>query len=243
MELKTYKDIFMRTIHFMRMHYLHLIPFSFVLFVLLLLVGFVSVTSNKLSLIILAMVSPLLFSFAYYMHRLERYGEHNWKNFFNIYGEIVRFYKVQGIKYLMFLIALLPMIIILQYELAAFGFDLELFYHAEKSGAYLPSPYLYLSTFFSVTLTMLCYPFVIFPEYFYIFEKLDIKTAYRKSFDLAKRNYFTLLFLMVIQIIIFSLGTFLSCGFLFVLALPFFSILTYYVYVSDLNPSKSSTEG
>jgi hypothetical protein len=232
MELKIYKDVLMRTIHFMRLHYLHLIPFSFILFVLLLLVGFVSVTSNKLSILILAMVSPLLFSFAFYAHRLELHGENTWKNFINIYADIVRFYKVQGLKYVLFLIALLPMIVVLQIELAAFDFDLELFYHAEKSGSYLPSPYLYLTTFFSVTLTMLCYPFVIFPEYFYIFEKLDIKAAYKKSFELAKHNYFSLLFLMVIQIIIFSLGSFLSCGFLFVLALPFFSILTYYIYAS-----------
>ena len=239
MELKTYKAIFMRTIHFMRLHYLYLLPFSFVLFVLLLLVGFVAVSSNRLSFIILAMVSPLLFSFSFYIHRLENFGETTWKNFINIYGDIVRFYKVQGIKYLMFLLALLPMIITLQLELAAFGFDLKLFYLAEKSGTYLPSSYLYLSTFFSVTLTMLCYPFVIFPEYFYILDKVDIKNAYKKSFDLAKRNYFTLLFLMVIQIVIFSLGSFLSCGFLFVLALPFFSILTYYIYDSDLNPSLS----
>ncbi|MCE2962607.1 MAG: hypothetical protein ACK5UE_00390 [Chitinophagales bacterium] len=232
MELKIYKDVLMRTIHFMRLHYLHLLPFSFVLFVLLLLVGFVSVSSNKLSILILAMVSPLLFSFAFYVHRFEHHGENTWKNFINIYADIVRYYKVQGLKYFLFLIALLPMIVVLQIELAAFGFDLELFYHAEKSGSYLPSPYLYLTTFFSVTLTMLCYPFVIFPEYFYIFEKLDIKSAYKKSFDLAKHNYFSLLFLMVIQIIIFSLGSFLSCGFLFVLALPFFSILTYYIYSS-----------
>jgi len=222
----------MRTIHFMRLHYLHLLPFSFVLFVLLLLVGFVSVSSNKLSLLILAMVSPLLFSFALYVHRLENFGENTWKNFINIYADITRFYKVQGIKYLLFLLALLPMIIALQIEIATFGFDLKLFYIAEKTGSYLPSPYLYLCTFFSVTLTMLCYPFVIFPEYFYLLEKLDIKTAYKKSFDLAKRNYFTFLFLMVIQIIVFSVGSFLSCGFLFVLALPFFSILTYYIYAS-----------
>jgi hypothetical protein len=232
MELKIYKDVLMRTVHFMRLHYLHLLPFSFVLFVLLLLVGFVSVSSNKLSILILAMVSPLLFSFALYVHRLENFGENTWKNFINIYGDIARFYKVQGIKYLMFLLALLPMIIALQIESAAFDFDLKLFYIAEKSGSYLPSPYLYLCTFFSVTLTMLCYPFIIFPEYFYLLEKVDIKTAYKKSFDLAKRNYFTFLFLMVVQIIVFSIGSFLSCGFLFVLALPFFSILTYYIYAS-----------
>jgi hypothetical protein len=178
------------------------------------------------------MVSPLLFSFALYVHRLENFGENTWKNFINIYADITRFYKVQGIKYLLFLLALLPMIIALQIEIATFGFDLKLFYIAEKTGSYLPSPYLYLCTFFSVTLTMLCYPFVIFPEYFYLLEKLDIKTAYKKSFDLAKRNYFTFLFLMVIQIIVFSVGSFLSCGFLFVLALPFFSILTYYIYAS-----------
>lgn len=235
MELKIYSGILMRTIHFMRLHYLHLLPFSFVLFVLLLLVGFVAVSSNKLSLLILAMVSPLLFSFAIYVHRLENFGENTWKNFINIYSDIVRFYKVQGIKYLMFLLALLPMIITLQFELAEFGFDLKLFYLAEKSGTYLPSSYLYLSTFFSVTLTMLCYPFVIFPEYFYLLESVNIKTAYKKSFEFAKRNYFTLLFLMVIQIVVFSLGSFLSCGFLFVLALPFFSILTYYIYASHVS--------
>jgi hypothetical protein len=109
----------------------------------------------------------------------------------------------------MFLLALLPMIIALQIETAAFGFDLNLFYLAEKTGSYLPSPYLYLCTFFSVTLTMLCYPFVIFPEYFYLLEKVDVKTAFKKSFDLAKRNYFTFLFLMVIQIIVFSVGSFI----------------------------------
>ncbi len=232
MELKIYKDVLMRTIHFMRLHYLHLIPFSFILFVLLLLVGFVSVTSNKLSILILAMVSPLSFSFSIYVHRIEYFGENTWKNFINIYADIARFYKVQGIKSFMFLLALLPMIIALQIETAAFGFDLNLFYLAEKTGSYLPSPYLYLCTFFSVTLTMLCYPFVIFPEYFYLLEKVDVKTAFKKSFDLAKRNYFTFLFLMVIQIIVFSVGSFLSCGFLFVLALPFFSILTYFIYSS-----------
>jgi hypothetical protein len=235
MELKIYKDVLMRTIHFMRLHYLHLIPFSFILFVLLLLVGFVSVTSNKLSILILAMVSPLSFSFSIYVHRIECFGENTWKNFINIYADIARFYKVQGIKSLMFLLALLPMIIALQIETAAFGFDLNLFYLAEKTGSYLPSPYLYLCTFFSVTLTMLCYPFVIFPEYFYLLEKVDVKTAFKKSFDLAKRNYFTFLFLMVIQIIVFSVGSFLSCGFLFVLALPFFSILTYFIYSSHMS--------
>lgn len=147
MELKIYKDVLMRTIHFMRLHYLHLIPFSFILFVLLLLVGFVSVTSNKLSILILAMVSPLSFSFSIYVHRLEYFGENTWENFINIYADIARFYKVQGIKSLMFLLALLPMIIALQIETAAFGFDLNLFYLAEKTGSYLPSPYLYLCTF------------------------------------------------------------------------------------------------
>lgn len=221
----------MRTIHCMRLHYLHLIPFSFVLFVLLLLVGFVSVSSNKLSLLILFMVLPLLFSFALYVHRLEKYGENTWKNFINIYSDIARFYKVQGIKYFLFFLALLPMTIALQIESSAFGYDLELFFIAEKEGSHLPSPYLYIASFFSITLTMLCYPFVIFPEYFYLLEKVDIKTAYRKSFDFAKHNYFSFLSLMVVQIVVFSIGSFLSCGFLFVLALPFFSILTYYIYL------------
>jgi len=231
--MKKYKNILFRTIIFMRLHYLYLIPFSFILFVLLLLVGFVSVSSNKASLVILAIISPLLFSIAFFTHRLENFGEKKWRNFIEIYSKSLRFYSVQASKYLLFLLALLPMIIVLQFELAAFDFDLELFFHAEKTGSYLPSPYLYLCTFFSVTLTMLCYPFVIFPEYFYILGEVDLKTAYRKSFDLAKNNYFSLLFLMVIQIIIFSIGSISSCGFLFVLALPFFSIFTFYIYDSE----------
>jgi len=232
MELKIYKNIWIRTIVFMRVNYTYLLPFSFVLFVLLLLVGWVSVTSNKLSLILLLFIHPLLFSFAFFTHRWENYGEKTWKNFGEIYSDIVRYYTLQGIKYSFFFIALLPMIIAMQCELAAFDFDLKQYYLAEESGSYSSSSYLYLSTFFSVTLTMLCYPFLIFPEYFYIFEKTDIQSAFKKSVDLAKRNYFSLLFLMVIQIIIFSLGSFLSCGFLFVLALPFFSILTYFIYDS-----------
>ncbi len=242
MELKIYKDVLMRTIHFMRLHYFQLLPFSFVLSILLAFSVFVAKASNIASLLTFLLISPMLFSFAFYVHRLENFNEITWKNFINIYGNIIRFYKVQGIKYLMFLIALLPMIITLQFELAAFGFDQELFYQAQKAGSYSPSPFLYLSAFFSITLTMLCYPFVIFPEYFYILERVSIKSAYKKSFDLARQNYFTLLFLMIIQIVIFSTGTPISCGFLFVLALPFFSILTYYIYASELNPSLSKSQ-
>lgn len=241
METRVYFDVLIKTVKFMRLNYIHLLPFSFVLFVLLLLVGFISTSSNKISLLVLLVISPLLFSFAVYVYRTERFGETTWRNFLHIYAHSYRFYLLHATKYLLFLIALLPMVVALQYELANFQFDLESFYEAEKVGDYLPSPHLYLATFFSVTLTMLCYPFVIFPEYFYIFEKMGLVDAYKKSFDLAKRNYFSLLFLMVFQVLVFSLGSFLSCGFLFVLALPFFSILTYYIYESQsLQPSASN---
>lgn len=229
----------MRTIHFMRLHYLHLLPFSFIVFVSMLLVSYSAKFSIKLSLLIFILInSPLLFSFAFYVSNCERNKDKKFHYFIEIYKEIVQFLKLQFSKYLVFILLLLPLLISLNCELEPFGFDLRLFQNAIKSGVYTPDVSLALTSFFSVTLTLFCYPFIIFPEYFCFFKGVRLAEAYKLSFQLTKRNYFLLLFLVIVQVIVFSIGSFFTCGFLFVLALPFFSILTYYVYDSELNPDK-----
>lgn len=221
------KNLLRQTSEFTKLHYSRLLPFSFLFFVLNLLAIFIK---SNFSILFIIGICPLIFSIPYFAFKSERDANPSFKDFFEVYTYSKRYFIILLVKILAFIFVLFPMIYALSDVMAPFNFDRNLFILAIREGVYIPARSLSLISFFCITLAMLCYPFIIYAEYFSIFQGLKVKESFIQSYKLGQKYYLSLSMLMFVQMVVFSIGTILSCGFIFVFAFPFFCLMSYYIY-------------
>lgn len=222
------REVLNSAMDFFKMHYEYLLPFSFLFFVFSLLFGFVK---NEFTLLLFILVLPLTISIPYFAHKLQRGGESRRLGlFFEVYSSTFKFYGVMGLKIISMLILLSPMLYLMSDVMAKFNFDENQLKLAIENGEFIPSKNLSITTFISILLVILSYPFFFFAEYFAVIGNESVIDSFKKSYALGYSNYSKLFALMIIHFFVMAVGSLLTCGFIFLLAFPLFNLIYYFIY-------------
>jgi hypothetical protein len=216
-----------KTIDFMKMHYEYILPFSFLFFVLTLFLGFISA---QFKLIMLLLILPLTLSVPYFVHKIEQGSQKKFGLFFEVYNSFFKFVGANVLKSFIIVVILSPMFYLMADVMEQFNFDENKLKLALENKSFVPSKNLSITTFICIFLVLFSLPYILFVEYFAVLGDKGIGASFKHAYHLGSKYYFPLILLLIVQFSILTLGTILTCGFVFLIAFPFFNILYYYIY-------------
>lgn len=216
------------TIDYLKQHYEYVLPFSLFYVILTIVLSLVEI-DPKARLLIQLIVLPLSFSFQYYALKYNQTGLKSFKHFFEVYTCFFKYLGTKIVSGIIILILISPILFTMFQLVENYNFDTEKLMHdIQKQSIKLPAN-MSLTILISSLLVIFSLPFLLFIEYIAIIDNYGVFESLKLSYHIGSKYYAKIFGILVLSFIATFAGI-LTCGFGFIVILPFIYLLNYFTY-------------